>query len=332
MSLSAWTFQENTTGFPIGPMTYREMDAESGYAEFSETDGWARRVFLVDWDQSTQFMNDLLGSATKFAGGSGVTRVIPDLHPEFRMYALSAKRITDNPSSVVNGVSQWARAKIDATYRAVDYYITDDDVTATNELYRFVHRKVVPKGDYLQLATNSFRWFSRNFLGQGNPNLGAVPGIIAPEALLEYTWHAVPAQPPNLPDLNAPLRPPTLNTILTSFGCTNSTTFDTVFAQGTVLFTGAEATLIPPRYNDLFTWKIRYFFQMKDNTPISPSVVAQLGILNAGVNFLYDPINSWWDIPLVPANPLPNPPANTVPMTSQALYNYVDLNALFTIT
>lgn len=303
MSLISWTFDQNgTSELPLQAGHYREL-VLSGDASFSEDSGEAHRQYLVNWDEHRTFISDLMGYA-EIGGASGVTRTLPDRHPEFPLYAISCSRKGVTPASVVGNRSDWTFAKIDAVYRPVDYFVSVDDPTTANELYRFVSRRTLPKGDYLQLATNAFTWQIT-----GN-NLGVVPGIIVPTRTLEYTWHMVPSKVAG--DANQVLRCPVEDTILSTLGTTNNEVFDGVYQVGTVLFVAAEATPIPPRFNDLHHWKIRYFFECKDH-----GFVPATGE-RAGVNYLFNPATNSWDVPQVAA-------------TGQRLYGYASLNSLFRI-
>lgn len=321
MALDNWIFDPaGTTGFPIGVKHYRENTKESGVASFTESSGNAHRVFLVDWDQSNAFIQDVLGYSEIGGGITNVSRVLPDLHPEFPMYAMTAKRVPIDPSTVAAGISEWSRAWIDVEYRQVDYFVEADVILQTDELYRFVSRRTIPKGDYLQLQNNTFQWVSRP---NPNKNLGFTPGIIIPAKTLEYVWKFVPSRTFIFGgDPNIQLRPPTEATILALIGTTNSTTFDSIYPAGTVLFTAAEATLIPPRFNNFYMWDIKYYFECKDHG-------AGVGGEEAGVNYLYDQVGTNAAPPNTPRWDLIT---TTGAVGGQRLYNSGDLNALFKIT
>jgi hypothetical protein len=310
MSLTGWNFDDNgTTGYPLAADSYREMDA-SGEANFGEDNAEARRVLITNWDTNTDFVAALLGYAEYTGAGTGVHRVPPDPHPELNwLYAMTARRSPVTPSSVNGNVSNWTMAKFDASYRGVDYYPFDDNPFEPNELYRFVSRKTIPKGDYLQLAVNAFSW---KFAGG---NLGSVPGIIVPSKTLEYTWHMVPSKTGMGFGANQELRCPVENTILALLGSTNSNTFDSVYATGTVLFVAAEATLIPPKVNGLYHWNIKYFFEQKDHGPNQDNTERN------GVNYIFNTVTNKWDCPQLQGSVFPN----------GRLYQYADLNQLFVL-
>ncbi len=312
MSLSGWTFQTTSTGFPIGASNYRE-DINSGGGTFSEEGSEATRVFVTDWDQWPSFVADVLGYST-YGGGTGVLRVLPEAHPQCdAFYASSCKVSTAGVASVAGGQSTWTVARIETAFKPVTYAVLSDEA-ATSELDRFVTRLTHNKGDYLQLQINTFKWVSRPLVNGQKQPLGATPGIIAPSKLAEYTWHQIPAKPVIGGDQNLPYRCPVDSIIPQYLGCVNSATFDGIYPAGTVLFVAAEAELIRPVLGTgVFNWRVKYFFEIRDNG-------AGIGTEEAGCNYLYDPINSRWDLVTTDGN-----------STGQRLYNSANLNNLFII-
>ena len=321
MALDAWTFDPTSTGtFPIGALTYRELN-ESGDATFSDEASEAHRTFLVDWDQSKAFMSDCLGGATFAAGrASKVSRIIPEAHcdyPDF--YASSCKIKVKGGGSVSLLASTWTLAVIDVTFKPVDYRITADD--ETSEINRFVRRVTRAKGDYLQLAINSFKWVSR----PADPkSLGATPGIIVAGELAEYTWLKVPSVTGGA-DVNRPYRCPVEAKILLQLGTCNDAAFDTVHPTGTALFTAAEAEMVRPNVNGgEFTWNIRYYFEIKNHGNWITDVTKTVG-----VNYLYDAAPP-------PVAGVPQPPrwdlvTTTGAVGGQTLYQSSDFTKLFTL-
>lgn len=306
MSLTDWTFDPAPTNGPLVPGHYREFTAPGQNTNFTGTDADAHIQYRVLWDERLDFVSDLLGYADfNVSVGSGVTRVLPQKHPELPLYAMNASYVGIEPSTVVEGKSAWTEARIDAIFRPVDYLVVPDDDEAINELYRFVTRRVLPKADYLQLATNAFTWTI------AGGNLGAIPGIITPNRTLEYTWHMVPSKT-SLTDPSAVLRCPIEDNILQTLGTTNVDTFDSVYPAGTVLFIAAEAAPIPRRFNDKYHWEIKYYFEAKDHGFI-PATSER-----AGVNYIYNPTLPGWDKPVVRD-------------TGKFLYEALTTNGLFQI-
>lgn len=312
MALDSWNFETSSTGFPIGASTYRE-DVNSGTGTYSEDGSEVNRVFLVDWYRWRAFVSDCLGYPT-YAGGTGVSRVLPEEHPEARsFYASSCKVSPVGVSSVSGNKSEWKVARIDTAYKPVTYAVrADGDITS--ELDRFVTRKTLNKGDYLQLQITSFKWVSRALVNGQKQPLGASPGIVTPSKMLEYTWHRIPTRPAVLADPNRPFRCPLDGVIPLYLGRVNSTTFDGIYQPGTVLLTGAEAEMVRPVLSTgAMTWNVRYFFEVRDHG-------AGIGGEQAGINYIYDPLNSRWDLVTTDGT-----------ATGQRLYTAANFNTLFVV-
>ena len=313
MSLSLWTFQAASTGFPIGALTYRE-DVNSGGGTLNEDGSELTRTFVVDWGQWTTFVSDVLGYST-FGGATGVLRVLPEPHPDCSAFYASNCKLAAGvgKSSVAGNASSWTVARIETTYKPLTYAVVSDE-DAGSELDRFVTRRTHNKGDYLQLQINTFKWVSRALIGGKKQPLGATPGIIAPSKLLEYTWHGIPAKPVIGGDQNLPYRCPIDSTIPLYLGCVNSSTFDGIYPAGTTLFVAADAELVRPTLaTGNFTWTIKFVFEQKDNG------IALTGE-TAGCNYLYDPANSRWDLVTTNGD-----------VMGQRLYNAANLNDLFIV-
>lgn len=311
MALDTWNFQTSSGGvFPIGASSYRE-DVNSGTGTFSEDGSEVSRVFMVDWDRWRAFVSDCLGNPN-YTGPGDISRVLPEQHPEaLGFYATACKVSPAGQSAVSGNKSAWKVARIDTTFKPVPYAVKANADIAT-ELDRFVSRKVLNKGDYLQLQITSFKWVSRALVNGQKQPLGASPGIVTPSKMLEYTWHRIPTRPAGGGDTNRPFRCPLDEVIPLFLGKTNSLAFDAIYPPGTVLFTGAEAEMVRPVLaTGAFTWNVRYFFECRDNG-------AGIGGERAGINYVYDPLNSRWDLITTDGN-----------AAGQRLYNSGDFATLF---
>lgn len=245
------------------------------------------------------------------------------------------------------------------------------------ELQRYVSIRPTFSGDYMRLDNgNVFRWCSRDpqhpDFNVNDPRLDnriKIPiNRINSLTSLDYTWHEVPGQP------GQPFTPPNWATIQDCLGKVNKFPFDPFnfgyvnyydpFFNGNnfaatspglpgncVLFTGVEPKLACPRLNQAsrYTWDLTYKFAVRMNTPVATYLREQYGIKVAGHQYLFDPMNAWWDlisvgrdvgggdlsgfipsevIPTTPADPAnPDPEDDAKPQ-----YQSTDLNRLFALT
>lgn len=262
MSLSAWEFAPTLNELSdLGSLQYVELHRTSGKSTFAPGNSNATRVFAVKWANYVSFVDDVLGYGT-WNGGTGITRVLPDSHPDMPLfYAINATVEPMGESSLSAGIigtgnaSSWDIAVITVTYQPVTYLVkADGDVTS--ELQRFTTRTWSFSNEYF--TTNG----AMKFVSNGQP-MGRPPARITGAIELQIVWHDVPVSPSN------PAFVPNRGGILNCLGRVNSSTFDVGFGSwtvGTVLFAGAEPKLVTPRLgSDLHTWEITHKFVIRDN-------------------------------------------------------------------
>lgn len=293
MSLAAWTLL-GTTGAstpppdpPLGPFNYLEQYTDDEGAESMMDDNASvRKVYLVDWSQRGQFLDDLLGSAQvggTVTGGSVLARVLPEQHPEWKnFYAVDADSKYVGPAQGYDDSNSptFPYAQITTTFKAVDYAVLDDDASQTNELYRFVQRGYAYTTEYLTIQ-GVMQFVSR----ANNKALDTTPGMNTGFVEKTYTWWWVPAD-----SGSSGFNVPNETNIVKLNGTCNLTTFDGNPPQ-TVLLNGVDAVLLKPKLRSgQRYWKITFKMLIKNNgAGISTDAAA-------GVNYIYDTVNQRWDL------------------------------------
>src|SRR5579883_634946 len=224
-----WTLIDNGS-VPVdslGEFQYVES-RESGKESYSPNNSQATRVFFVAWDQRSDFLDDLLGSAS-LSSSFNIYRDLPDPHPEIaNFYAQEAS--VDGigiPTAADSGAIAWTAAKITAAYRPLPYAVLSDSATGGNEINRFVNRGYTFNADYLTLnGTVSFVTSPPIVLSQP-------PGKITGTMEVTYHWMKVPAKP------NSSFVVPNYNNVVACYGRVNSDTFDG-YPPGCALFCGVD--------------------------------------------------------------------------------------------
>lgn len=288
MALDGWYFEPNPNP-PYGPThdtipigSYRYRERINSYNGILGDNSSATRVFLVDWNMQSQFVDDLLGWAVVKSGG-GLKRILPEEHPNYDYFYASDVSIKPYGKPSVAGVNQstWNIAEITASYKPLDYAVRSDAAIDT-ELNRFVSRSPQVKAEYLTYNNTGMKWVAGVLAGD---SLQFSPGIIIPGMTQTYTWHQVPAQiDPTLVDIDSEYRIPTLENVLPLVGKCNNATFDNQ-PSGCVLLTQVEGKMIMPKLKDgYYYWDIAYTFEMKNYG----DSVDEPG-KKAGVNYIYCP-------------------------------------------
>lgn len=295
---------------------------DGGDEDYSSQNGQAIRVFYTTWGERKLFIDYLLGWSVPV--GKTLRRVLPDQHPDFPpLYAVDASSKGVGSAFVgTSGAIAFPLSKITATYRAVDYIVTDDASIAGSELNRFCSRTYTYSSQYLSVQ-GYMQWVSRT----ESKTLTAPPGQIV--GLTEYNvvWHGVPGG-------QVPADVPLSGTISALAGCVNSKEFDG-YPAGSVLFLGADPHMSKPQLTatvglpGFYQWEMGYKFLIaRDSVFFYPPLPTDPISEVAGHQYLYDTQNKIWDL-ITSDGMIGGVNANG---TSTTLYQYDDLNKLFDLT
>lgn len=314
MTLSAWTYAPAVAPDALGDLQYHELK-DTGRESISLGNSDVVRVFLVKWTRRAAFLDDLLGWAQQDVIPDGlVLRVLPDPHPNFDLFYASSATV-EGMGILGNsgGAATFTVAKITCSYKPVTYSILADSLTNTNELYRYVTRSFT-------YASEMMTTYGRmQFVSRANQQfLEYKPTRVIGTIEATYIWHQVPALGSDVWTC------PNINTILEATGKVNSQLFDnypagTGYAAGTVLFLGAEPRMVTPALGqDWHYWEIAMKFLIRDN---GPAIAGDPYDGRAGHNYIFDSAQNpgRWDLI-----------TNNGSQTGQRLYEYYDLNSLFT--
>lgn len=289
MGLENWTY--NTEGVTeeedwteeLGDKTYAEL-VPTGHATFGAGVGGAQRVFLVDFDQTGKFLDDLLGWGQW--NGFKIKRVLPDLHPLYRnFYAAKADCrpygvMSTNETLYAEPIYSAPFMRIEVEYSPVDYDVLDDEETGT-EQDRFVSYQY---GYQVQLLT-----LTGGMKFESGAPINQQPAIRSQVQQFQMIWHQVPST------LAEPFKVPTEAKILDLQGKINSAPFQG-YDPGTVMFLGCDPKINRPALGDefgfgsLYTWDLVYSFQVKDEGPSTLYVGDEIGW-----QYVFDVKNNRWD-------------------------------------
>lgn len=311
-----WTLMpEGTFAKDLDDYEYLESK-ESGNEVFRPNASEAKRVFLVNWDLHSDFVNDLTGFAS-IGPGSKINRILPDVHPEIdNFYCTEAEVRPLGPADRSDfDALDTTLAVVTAPYKPLDYAIASDEDVAqyagitgdTPELHRFVTRKYQFAGEALTYEGDRFQWVTRT----EKKELAIQPTVRVPSVTKQFIWRDVPSLTSN--DFEVP----TVTKIIDCLGKINSEHFDG-HNIGCVLFVGCDVTMKTPKLNDdIFYWDITYTFLIRDNG------TAADGNPHAGHNYKYDGKTGFrrWDLITQDGTGAGN-----------TLYLSTDLNTLFTLS
>jgi hypothetical protein len=298
MGLQAWIYVDDSDGVinagSILPQQHYTEYKDTGNEQFSPENSTIARTYMVRWEERAAFLDDLLGYSRQ--NNTDILRVLPDEHPEYPLFFAQEAQVKGGGQLTNRGIGGqfaplWNVGFINTVYKAFDFAVIADDLV-TGEWERFTTKSAAPNTTFLSL-NSAFVWRNTQFAGVPRV-ITSAPGIRLPSVELKYTWRQIPGV---LPDRYAI---PTIDNIQTCLGTLNNATFDGYLA-GTLLFAAVNPKLMKPRLatNPVPYWDLEYTFILRNNGTDAVSGGA------IGHNFLFDPRQQLWDMPIEPGSKQP---------------------------